>query len=129
MTPRISSGLSGLFLVILSIVTLQACAAEPNQPVSLVEVSQNPLKYIGKSACWTGQQMEYSVSTDPTGKSETTTTWMAIDKDAHVIPEQTFVAVEDDAKRTAAAEKADKTSGDQSRRIICGKIKSTREVT
>jgi len=118
-----------LSVLLLSFGVASACAGEQNTPVGLPDALKNLGKYDGRKACWTGRQMEYRVSTDAKGKTETTTTWMALDQKGNVIPEQTFVAIEDQAKRTEAATKADHISGDRGDRSVCGTIKGSQEVT
>lgn len=113
------------------VLTSSGCAgaAEQRGPVALSEAIKAPDKFDGQKACWIGHQMASSYSTDAQGRSERTTTWMALDEKQNIVPDLTFVAIEDGAKRTEAAAKADSTSGDRGDRSVCGTIKGSREVT
>ncbi|MBI3797278.1 MAG: hypothetical protein HY268_09980 [Deltaproteobacteria bacterium] len=98
--------------------------------VSLIEVLKEPTKFVGQRACWVGHNMGYSTVRGADGRvEERTSTWMALDDKKSVVPEQTFVADEIQAKRTDVATKADNTSGDRGDRLACGTLKGSKDVS
>jgi hypothetical protein len=118
-----------VFLIILGVVGLFQGVEAQNGKVSLVEALKQPTKFTGKRACWVGHNMAYSTVRGADGRvEERTSTWMGLDEEKSVMPEQVFAVDELRAKRTDSATKADNTSGDRGDGLVCGTIKGAKEV-
>src|ERR1039457_1504449 len=78
---------------------------KPTEPLSYADVEKNPKAAIGKKVVWAGQEMEYRVSSDAQGKTETSRTYLLQSPPPSGGDFKFFVVHEETSQKTEGAKK------------------------
>lgn len=112
-------------LISVAAVSMMLCGCTPGvrqqksaEPLSYSDVERNPKAAIGQKVVWAGHEMEYRVSSDAQGKTETSTTYLLQSPPPPGSDLKFFVVHEETSQKTEAA----KRLGERDNRKISGTI-------